>query len=327
MLLLLGFSGAFGSGLLAGHGVEWGDGYTGDSVDLEIAGPEDGPPVGALAPSAASPAQPPPPASVPEEPPAPEAVSTQAPAAEDPVAAPPPRPEPAPPTPRPRAESPSDGAGETEPTRPSPGRSADDVEGEPETTTAAAPGETTDGAGTGADDSTAGAQAGDPARLILGSAGILGDSVTARQALLPNGGVCDDPVVGTWRAQKYRAADRSWVRFILHVRRSGDEVSGTITSRIWTGRSSDPNPGRCTAFGLDHTWQMQARGRIAGTQMTFESTRARMTRADCPSGDARYAPDRFSGTVDALREVYSSRNNDGAFDIDEPYTFRRVSCE
>ena len=28
-----------------------------------------------------------------------------------------------------------------------------------------------------------------------------------------------------------------------------------------------------------------------------------------------------------LREVFQSTNNDGAFDIDEPYTFRRVDCE
>jgi len=54
---------------------------------------------------------------------------------------------------------------------------------------------------------------------------------------------------------------------------------------------------------------------------------ARLIRQDCPRSDQLYAPDQFSGTVHALREVYQSRNNDGAYDIDEPYTFRRVACE
>lgn len=141
--------------------------------------------------------------------------------------------------------------------------------------------------------------------------------------------MCTDPVVGTWRAQKFRPTDRSWVRFVLRVRREpANRISGTITSRIWSGTPGNPAPGPCTAFGFDHTWSMTASGSVEGDQMTFVSRGgARLVRQDCPRSDQLYAPDRFSGTVYALREVFESRNNDGAFDIDEPYTFRRVSCE
>src|SRR5690606_39006094 len=85
-----------------------------------------------------------------------------------------------------------------------------EAEGDPEGVAEAAPGEGEIG-GSGGDDSTAGAPAGDARGLILGSVGLGGDQ-SARQALLPNGGACRDPAVGTWRAQKFRATDRSWVR-------------------------------------------------------------------------------------------------------------------
>ena len=327
--------GLLGSGVLfPGHGVADGSGYGGTSVDLEIAGPRSNLPMGALPPSAAAdqptPAQP---TAEPTEQPTAEPTEPVDEPVDEPstetaddgaLAIAPTPPEPRPATPRP---DPRDMDGQpAERVAPTAGQAEVEDIGASEGTEPSAPGEQR-AAGTGADDSTAGAQAGDPTALILGSAGLGGSAVTARQALLPNSGVCTDPVVGTWLAQKYRASDHTWVRFTLHVRREGSSLNGTIVSRIWTGRPSDPRPGECTAFGLDHTWQMSAHGRIDGDDMTFVSTHARLVRQDCPRSDHSYAPDRFSGRVHALREVFDAVNNDGAFDIDEPYVFRRTSCE
>lgn len=310
--------GTYGAGLLVeGRGQEDGDGLGGLSLEFEIRGPQDRLPTGSLTSATAAP-----PAVVPEIVPDPDPGAPEAP--EEP---PPPEPPPetdgtvpiAPaPAPRPRpAQAPLPEVSGTSPT-PADGAETGDEE--------SAPGEG-EAAGTGAEETAAGTPAGDPASIILGSAGAGGDQATARRLLLPNGGACTDPAVGRWRAQKYRASDRTWVRFVLRVRREGSGLNGTIESRIWTGRPSDPRPGECTAFGSDHTWRMQATGSIEGTTMRFESRRARLVAEHCPRGGTQYAPDRFQGTVHPLREVFQAVNNDGAFDIDEPYTFRRISCE
>jgi len=333
VVVMLGTS---GHGLVAGHGASFGDGFGGQSVEIEIAGPHDGPAHGARAPSAVQDVQPS--AQEPaedaslEEPtepiepldPAEEAalrgeLAVNLPDApvEAPVERPPPRVQPVTPGPEP-----------TQGVSPLPGQADTASIDDPEATAEASPSDAPTPSGTGAEATTAGAPAGDVAGLILGSAGISGADVSARQALLPNSGVCSDPVAGVWRAQKYRTSDHTWVRFVLRVRREGGGLGGTITSRIWTGTRSDPRPGDCTAFGMDHTWRMRARGSVAGDQLTFNSVGgARLIAQDCPRSDSRYAPDRFSGRVHPLREVFESTNNDGAFDIDEPYTFRRVSCE
>lgn len=315
LALVISF-GVMGAGLLAGHGVRTGTGFGGQSVELEIQGERDGPAHGSIQPNVPMRATPEP--AEPEPEPQPEPVIDEQGAEAITAEVEEPRPDP-----RERVEaqpSPRELEGAPEGEQPGPAVAAEE----------GAPGATEDAAGTGGDDSTAGAQAGDSTRdLILGSAGLgMGDAPAARSALLPNGGRCDDPVAGTWRVQKFRPTDRTWVRFIMRVRRQGDELSGTITSRIWTGRPSNPSPGECTAFGFDHTWQMTARGRIDGERMTFEATRHRLIRQDCPSSArTMYAPDHFTGTVDPMREIFDSTNNDGAFDIDEPYLFRRVSCE
>lgn len=307
-LFLLSLLGIRGADLFSPGGSGVGDGFGGNSIEVEIAGPRDAPPQGSIS-AGRDEREPPPPPSQATPPPAQEMTADQgelAVRAEEP------------PDPRPRAET-------EQPVAP-PRRELRDT-GDPTAPTVAAPGRSEQAAGTGANDSTAGVAGGDPTQLILGSAGALGDTASAQRALLPNGGMCEDPVRGTWRAQKYRSSDRSWVRFVLRVERDGDILTGTITSRIWTGNPSDPRPGRCTAFGSDHTWLMDAVGRLDGNRMTFLSQRSRMIREDCPSSDARYAPDNFTGRVDPMRDVFESLNNDGAYDIDEPYTFRRVSCE
>ena len=318
--------GTAGMGVVAGGGIPDGDGFGGDAVSLEIAGPRDGAARGAHVPSrdlGDRPAVPPPPRprdGTDEDEAAADdgalevAAARAQPRRVQPVAAP----------------SDLDGAGTSEePPRPISGTAETDEVDSASATARATPGELDAPSGDEADESGAGAPAGDAANLILGSAGFGGDTIRSRHALLPGGVTCTDPVVGLWRAQKFRPVDRSWVRFVLRVRREpGDRLSGTITSRIWTGTPSSPAPGPCTAFGSDLTWRMRAAGSVAGDQITFGARGgARLIRQDCPRSDQLYAPDQFSGTVHALREVYQSRNNDGAYDIDEPYTFRRVACE
>lgn len=318
--LYLGFGAMGAAGLFSGAGLRDGDGFGGTSVSLEIAGPEDALPEGG---SSAGRLE-----SIPETLPAQQAASEEAQAAlqgELPV----------------RAEEPAErsshevsgeaerpGAAERarQELRPVPARDLPE-RGDPLEESLAAAGASESPTGTGADDSTAGAPAGDPSALILGSAGALGDSVAARRALLPNGGACSDPVAGVWRAQKYRGYDHTWVRFILRIRRQGDALTGSITSRIWRGNPSNPQPGECTAFGSDHTWRMDGQGSVDGTEVVFGSRTARLVEAHCPSADTRYAPDNFTGTIEPLSETYRTVNNDGAFDVDEPYTFRRISCE
>lgn len=324
--------GTAGFGVMAGGGIDDGDGFGGESIEVEIAGPNDGPLHGARAPTSPRvPSQ--------DQAPAPEPPAEMEP---DPVvdgqldvALPEPPPEP-PPTPRepteaePREEPPRpEATPQNLATRGEAPQPTEDLDS-PESTEAAAPGETEDPSGTGGTETLAGPPAGAARDLILGSAGGMGSRTSPRQALLPNGGVCQDPAAGVWRAQKYRPTDRTWVRFILRVRREGDGLSGTITSRIWTGRPSNPNPGSatCTAFGMDHTWRMRARGTVQGDTMSFQAAGgAQLIRQDCPRRESLYAPDRFRGTLHSERDLFESINNDGAFDVNEPYTFRRVSCE
>lgn len=318
LVLLLAF-GRMGGGVLAGHGVEDGRGFGGHAVELEIRGERSPEPRGALAPSAATP--PPAPAEAAVEldrEDAVEATEGEVAVRDVPVE-----------TRRGEARDPRDGQGAQASELVRPGRADTEALGDADGREEGATGEMAEASGTGDDDSTAGVSPGEQARdAILGSAGLGGDSATARNLLLPNGGACDDPVTGTWRAQKYRVSDHTWVRFVLRVRRDGDALSGTITSRIWTGTASDPTPGECTAFGFDHTWRMSARGRLDGDRFTFRASRHRLVRQDCPSSqNTMYAPDSFRGTLHPMREVYDALNNDGAFDIDEPYTFRRVGCE
>lgn len=327
-LFLLTSFGVRGAGLFGGAGLRDGDGFGGTSIEMEIAGPEDLLPQGGI--SAGSLPTTPEPVAAEES----AGESAQAPAegaqamlqGELPVRA---EPE------EERAPSREAWAERERPARARAERDADPLpsrdlpqRGDPREERLAAAGPVSERpSGTDAEDSTAGAPAGDATSLILGSAGALGDAVAARRALLPNGGVCSDPVAGVWRAQKYRSSDRSWVRFILRIQRQGEALTGTITSRIWTGTPSNPQPGQCVPGGFDHTWRMVARGEVDGTEVSFGSRAARMVEAHCPSVDPRYAPDRFRGTIRPLSETFQSVNNDGAFDIDEPYTFRRVSCE
>ena len=167
--------------------------------------------------------------------------------------------------------------------------------------------------------------------LILGSAGLMPTSVEGQRALLPAATTCEDPVAGVWRALKYSPQfGGQWVRFTLLIHRDASgELTGSIRSRIWSGTPSDRSPPECTVGQLDTTHAMVAHGRVTGEQLSFGSRSYRLVTDHCPQlfeATTGYAPDNFSGTVDSMRQEFQSVNNDGAYDINTPYVFRRVGC-
>lgn len=185
------------------------------------------------------------------------------------------------------------------------------------------------------DTQTSGGQASGAAAvraLILGSAGFMPTSVEGQRALLPAATTCADPVTGVWRALKYSPTfGGQWVRFTLLIRRGEgtDELVGTIRSRIWSGRPSDRTPPACTYGQIDTTHAMVAHGRVRGDDISFGSHTYRLVTDHCPqlfASSTGYAPDNFSGTLDTMRQEFQSVNNDGAYDINTPYVFRRVGC-
>jgi hypothetical protein len=75
------------------------------------------------------------------------------------------------------------------------------------------------------------------------------------------------------------------------------------------------------------TVSMPASGRAdASGHITFGSSRYSVVATRCLMLDTSYAPDNFSGSIDATRQEFQSLNNDGAYDINVPYVFRRTGC-
>lgn len=163
------------------------------------------------------------------------------------------------------------------------------------------------------------------AAVILGSLG-LGSGREASRSLLESALRCSDPIAGVWTAHRYSPERRNWGRMTLRIRREGDELRGTITSRVWSGLPSDPTPLRCGPGRYDTTVRMPARGRLQGESFTFGSRDYEVTRVDCAYEDFMYYPDSFRGTVDPMRDEMDALNNDGHVEFDAPYNFRRTSC-
>ncbi|MGE0789176.1 MAG: hypothetical protein AB7S26_26115 [Sandaracinaceae bacterium] len=308
-----------GADLGEGGGEEWGHGFNGDSVELEIAGPdEEEPPEGSMPMAEDLVAGAPVPTPVEEESSAELTPLTQERSTWRVRA----RPE----TVEPRLDDERDATEAVEIDEPAGTAREDSLAGGDEP---AAPGpEENDPSGMDAESSTSGEAAGSSRDLILGSVGIGGDLAGASRAMLPDQGMCSDPAAGTWRAQRYDAGRRQWVQFTLHVRRGADNaLSGVIFNRSWSGPPGSTVPPPCTPFGFDMTWRMPARGRVTEDgHMVFEARSVRLERSECPESGHLYYPDRFRGTVDGLHDRFDAVNNDGQAEFDQPYTFRRVSC-
>jgi hypothetical protein len=152
------------------------------------------------------------------------------------------------------------------------------------------------------------------------------NTVQGQRAMLPAAMVCKDPVAGRWEAVKYNPMWGDWVRFTLAVHNSGSALSGTITSRTWSGGPLDSKPPVCGPGHFDITVAMNAHGRAGATKIEFGASSYTVTAVTCPSSTLDYSPDNFSGTIDPARQEFQSVNNDGARDIDQPYVFRRTGC-
>jgi hypothetical protein len=159
---------------------------------------------------------------------------------------------------------------------------------------------------------------------ILGSVG-LGTGTAGSRALQEALG-CEDPIAGVWTATQFRSSRRDWGRMTLRIERHGDELRGTIRSRIWSGLPSDRRPLPCGPGRFDITVTMPARGRLDGDRFTFGADSYELTRVDCRLEGLVYYPDRFRGRVDTMRDQLDALNNDGHVEFDQPYTFRRTSC-
>lgn len=187
-------------------------------------------------------------------------------------------------------------------------------------------------AGTGAETTDEGRLRGrDDARiraLLEGSVGgALGGSSLGNVAILEAAARCPDPVAGTWTAHRYSPEFRDWARFTLSIRRQGDDLTGTIRTRMWRGLPSDTHPPPCTAGGWDYTVEMSAHGTVHGGSFDFGAREHHIAHVECASPAFGYNPDHFSGTVDADLDQLRTLNNDGGRDVDAAYTFRRSSCQ
>jgi hypothetical protein len=187
-------------------------------------------------------------------------------------------------------------------------------------------------AGTGDRSTDSGRMSGaDDARiraLLAGSVGGgIGGSALGDVTLLTAVSRCPDPIAGTWTAHRYSPEFRDWARFTLSIRRDGDELTGTIRTRMWRGLPSDTRPPACTAFGWDYTVEMRAHGNVHGDTFDFGAQEHHIAHVECASPTFGYNPDHFSGSWDVERDQLRTLNNDGGRDVDAAYTFRRSSCQ
>jgi len=138
----------------------------------------------------------------------------------------------------------------------------------------------------------------------------------------PQPGACPDPVVGTWKARRFDPDMSKQAEFLLRIREHADgRLSGRITLRAWSGRTS--RPPRCAPGVFFHTVRMPARGRFTGGRLSFEGTSFTRT-AHCIDPGFRYNTDHFTGAVSG--DTFRAVNNDGGHEVDTPYTFERIAC-
>ena len=84
--------------------------------------------------------------------------------------------------------------------------------------------------------------------------------------------------------------------------------------------------GPCEVVDHDVTYEMPARGRLTGEELTFEGASVHVLRTRCERRRYPYFPDRFSGRIDRELGLYDAVDNDGAGAIDLLVHFHRVRC-
>ncbi|MCC7539579.1 MAG: hypothetical protein IT379_25375 [Deltaproteobacteria bacterium] len=175
--------------------------------------------------------------------------------------------------------------------------------------------------------STRAAIALDPAALIPPSARKIERREWAIDAMLPAPVACDDPIVGTWVSREHYDQYGDWYYYRVRIGRSGRDPSrltGTMTSRSWNGDAQRSDPNSCDLF--DWTVSMPIEGRLdADGSVRFGGTSYRVTDAACGS-PSDYRTDQFTGELFTTGDGLKAFNNDGGRAINDPHTFRRISC-
>jgi hypothetical protein len=156
---------------------------------------------------------------------------------------------------------------------------------------------------------------------------MLGGSSLGDVAILERASRCPDPIAGTWTAHRYSPEFRDWARFTLSITREGDDLRGTIRTRMWRGMPSDTRPPPCTPGGWDYTVEMSARGHVRDHHFDFGAREHHIAQVECASPAFGYNPDHFTGEADDALDQLHTTNNDGGRDVNASYTFRRSSCQ
>lgn len=180
----------------------------------------------------------------------------------------------------------------------------------------------------GAERTESGRAEGDPdvAAVILGSVGLGASSSPGARALLERALACGDPIEGVWVAHRYSPERHQWARFTLRIDREDDRLSGTILARSWAGRATDRRPPPCVPGGHDVTVRMVARGWLRGEELSFGADTHEILRVECEDGMTAYAPDHFTGRIAISGDELDVVNNDGVYEFNAPYRFRRTGC-
>lgn len=142
----------------------------------------------------------------------------------------------------------------------------------------------------------------------------------------PQNGECGgDRVRGTWRASTYQRGAN--VRWVFRIRRAGRELSGRITLTKWYGPRGQRRPPPCLPDQLAFVVSQPAVGEVLDDRrILFRGLSFDIDQHIC-GRLSNYYIDNFTGRLEEGRSVMRVVNNDGHGAVNDPYVFRRASCD
>jgi hypothetical protein len=133
-----------------------------------------------------------------------------------------------------------------------------------------------------------------------------------------------DRIRGTWRATAYQRGGN--LRWTFRIRRAGRALTGQILLTKWYGPRRSRPPPPCANGQLAFVVSQPAVGEVLDERrIVFRGTSWNLDRQTC-GVLADYYVDNFVGRIDANASVMRVVNNDGHGAVNDPYVFRRVSC-
>lgn len=152
--------------------------------------------------------------------------------------------------------------------------------------------------------------------------------IQEQRARLPPPAECTDPVEGVWMSHTFYPHVSEWYIFTLTVRHAAGSPSaleGSIHSMFWTGIAQHAEPPPC-GQGDRRSVNEPARGQLQNGHIAFGGTGWQSAPDSCTPVGGGYNPDQFSGAIDAARQEFQTRVEDGGIFQGEPTVFRRVRC-